>query len=168
MMTTNKGTYSMIDTITTFKNSSSQTCMENKKSKITQTDKYVIDSNLPTADKMSPEHIFENKTTTTTQKMKTTIQFQEISGQGENGSSSFIRPEIINETEVKQRNANSQNSNHDEIDQYFTLSSLSISTPKSNSVEQKIKKKKSTWKKFKSTISKFICPCKHKNSNRSH
>ncbi|GFS76774.1 hypothetical protein NPIL_341221 [Nephila pilipes] len=156
--TTDTGTQTMIHCITIYTNSSSQTGKELTMNKCIQANTYIMNRNLPIAGRKSSEDVCKNE-------INTPIQFQETSGYGENTSIPFIKRKTINETEP---NSNNQNSNHDEVDQYFTLSSLSVLPSKSNYIEQKLKQKKSTFKKIKNRISKFLCPYKHKNSKRSH
>ncbi|GFS71318.1 hypothetical protein NPIL_274241 [Nephila pilipes] len=154
------GTQTMIYTVTNFTNSSSQTGKELTMNKCTQANTYIINSNLPTAGEKSPEDVCMNE-------IKQPTVHQETSGYGGNTKNPFIKHKIINEIELNQPNINNENSNHDEVDQYFTLSSLSVLPSKSNSIEQKLKQKKSSWKKLKNRISKFFRPSKQKYSKMS-
>ncbi|GFS91720.1 hypothetical protein NPIL_85151 [Nephila pilipes] len=157
-MTTDTGTQTIANTITTLKKSSSYTYKEIKISKHTQTDTYTIDSSLSAVRKKSPRPVRQQETNMST-------PFQETPTQEENPCNIFINSNILNENKFKQPNSTNPNANHDEIDTFFTLSSLSVSS--SNTIEQKTKKKKSTWKKLKNTISKLLCPSKRKNSKKS-
>ncbi|GFT54296.1 hypothetical protein NPIL_104581 [Nephila pilipes] len=129
-----------------------------KVNKCTQTDAKAINDNSPIAGTTALE--LENES-------DICVPFE---GKTENGIQSCnisTKNNSINTADLKLTNTANLNSNYEECNKYFNLSSLTDASPSSERIEPTIKNKKSKWKKLKKSISKFHCHPKSKKSKNS-